>query len=57
MALAGSLSNMLCEMTFHFADTVNTRSKLSVHNVSTFRMLNQIFMEEGVYGLSKGISA
>lgn len=57
MALAGSLSNMIWEVGFHFADTVNIRSKLHTQNVSTYHMLNQIFMEEGVYGLSKGISA
>lgn len=57
MALAGSLSNMFWEITFHFADTVNIRSKLHKQNVNTFHMLNTIFMEEGLYGLSKGISA
>ena len=57
MALAGSLSNMICEVGFHFADTVNIRAKLHTHNVSTSHMLSQIFMEEGLYGLSKGITA
>jgi hypothetical protein len=57
MAMAGSLSNMLCEVGFHFADTVNIRSKLHTQKVSTYRMLTHIFMEEGMYGLSKGISA
>lgn len=57
MALAGSLANMFCEISFHFADTVNIRSKLHKANVNTFHMLNHIYMEEGLYGLSKGISA
>jgi hypothetical protein len=57
MALAGSLSNMACEVCFHFADTINTRSKVHKINVGTYRMLNQIFMEEGMYGLYKGVSA
>lgn len=57
MALAGSLSNMIWEVGFHFADTVNIRSKLHAQNVTTFHMLSHIYREEGIYGLSKGISA
>ena len=48
---------MICDVLFHFADTVNTRSKLSSQHVSTYFMINKIYMEEGIYGLSKGISA
>ena len=57
LALAGSLANMFWDVLFHFADTVNTRSKLNTHHVSTYFMINKIYMEEGLYGLSKGISA
>ena len=57
MAMAGSISNMITEVSFHFADTVNTRSKLNTKNLSAYRMLSQIYTEEGMYGLSKGITA
>ena len=57
MGLAGSLSNMLCEMFFHFADTVNVKAKTHHRPISSYGMALTIFMNEGIYGLSKGISA
>ena len=57
MGLAGSVSLMFCEISFHFVDTVNIRTKASDKNISMLRMLNRIFSKEGIYGLSKGITA
>lgn len=57
MGLAGSLSNVICEMSFHFADTVNVRAKVHHKPVSSYKMALNIFGNEGLYGLSKGISA
>lgn len=57
LAVAGSLSNMLWEIAFHFADTVNIKSKLHTEQISTVNMYKHITKQEGLYGLSKGISA
>jgi hypothetical protein len=57
MGLAGSLANMMCEMGFHFADTVNVRAKTHHLPVSSYHMAMTIFKREGIYGFSKGISA
>ena len=57
MAMAGSLSNTLCECAFHFFDTVNIRAKANTKPISTYHMFSTIVSKEGIYGLSKGISA
>jgi len=57
MGIAGSLTNVVCEILFHFVDTVNIRSKVYKESISTLNMLKQIVSKEGIYGLSKGISA
>lgn len=57
MGMAGSLTNMFCEVLFHFVDTVNIRAKAKTSTISTTNMFKAIVAKEGVYGLSKGISA
>jgi hypothetical protein len=57
MAMAGSISNTFCEVALHFVDTVNIRTKVYEKNVSTYHMFSTIVSKEGIYGLSKGISA
>ena len=57
MGLAGSLSNMICEIMFHYADTVNVKAKTHHRPISSYGMALTIFKNEGLYGLSKGISA
>ena len=57
LALAGSFSTMLWEVGFHFADTVNIKSKLHNEKMSTVKMWKLITKQDGIYGFSKGISA
>jgi hypothetical protein len=39
MGIAGSLSNVIIESSFHFVDTVNVRAKVSEKNVSSMKMV------------------
>jgi len=57
IALAGSLAKMLWEVGFHSIDTINMRSKLHPNKMNTYRMMSEIYTQEGVKGFSKGISA
>lgn len=57
LAIAGSLANLIVESSFHFADTVNVKTKVSEKNTSSINMVKKIFAKEGVYGFSKGFSA
>ncbi|CAI2373878.1 unnamed protein product [Moneuplotes crassus] len=57
IALAGSLSSMICEVLFHLADTVNIRAKLYNEKCSSIKVYKSIMQNEGINGLCKGISA
>jgi len=57
MGVAGSISNMVMESVFHFADTVNIRSKVSDTHESSLRVVKNIYVKEGLYGFGKGFSA
>jgi hypothetical protein len=57
MGMAGSLSYLLMEVTFHFVDTVNTRTKVNQRNITSVDMTKKIYAKEGFAGFSKGISA
>ena len=57
MAFAGSLAHVICDVGFHFADTVNARLKVHSKYKNTYSLLHMIAKEEGIYGISKGISA
>lgn len=57
IALAGSLSSMIWEVIFHFADTVNIQSKLYSEKWSSMNVYKNIIHQEGINGLCKGISA
>ena len=57
MAIAGSIAGLLCETTFHLADTVNVRAKVSEKNHSSFKMVKKIYAKEGIKGFFKGFSA
>lgn len=55
--IAGSLANVLIETAFHFADTVNIRTKASSTNISTSTMISKIYTQDGLKGFGKGFSA
>lgn len=55
--LAGASANMICEMSFHTFDTINTRTKVHHTPISSIIMSTKIWNKEGVYGFAKGISA
>jgi hypothetical protein len=57
MGVAGSLANVLVEAGFHFVDTVNVRLKVSDQNMSSIKMVKNIYVKEGLYGFGKGFSA
>lgn len=57
LGLAGSFSAMICEVAFHFADTVNIRAKVMPENISSMTLMKDIYKNEGISGLSKGISS
>lgn len=57
MGIAGSVSNMIVEVIFHFLDTVNVRTKVSDKNMSSLNMIKNIYRKEGIGGFSKGFSA
>lgn len=57
MGVAGSIANLVVESSFHFADTVNVRAKLSEKSVSSLYIAKKIYSKEGLYGFSKGFSA
>ena len=57
IGIAGSLSNVIVECSFHFADTVNIRTKANETNISTTSMINKIYRKEGIIGFGKGFSA
>ena len=57
MALAGSLASVIWDVGFHFADTVNARLKVHSKYKNTYALLHIIAKEEGIYGITKGISA
>ncbi len=54
---AGASANCICEMSFHFFDTINTRTKVHHSPISSILMITKIWSKEGVYGFAKGISA
>jgi len=56
MAMAGSLATVITDVSFHFVDTVNSRLKVHAKYKNTFHLLKKIVMEEGIYGVTKGIS-
>jgi hypothetical protein len=57
LGLAGSFSAMICEVAFHFADTVNIRAKVMSEQIRSMDLMKNIYKTEGVAGLSKGIPA
>jgi hypothetical protein len=57
MGIAGSLSNVIIESSFHFVDTVNVRAKVSEKNISSMKMVQKIYAKEGLFGFGKGFSA
>lgn len=57
MAIAGSVSNCVMECSFHFADTVNIRSKVHDTNISSFSMVAEVYNKDGLHGFAKGFSA
>jgi hypothetical protein len=51
------LANVIVECTFHFADTVNIRTKANEKNISSTNMMRRIYRKEGILGFGKGFSA
>ncbi len=51
------MANVIVECTFHFADTVNIRTKAHDTHVSSTSMIRKIYRKEGLIGFGKGISA
>lgn len=54
---AGASANVVCELSFHAFDTINTRTKVYHTPISSAMMLLKIWNKEGVYGFARGISA
>ena len=48
---------MIVECSFHFADTVNIRTKAHDTHVSSTSMMRKIYRKEGLVGFGKGFSA
>lgn len=57
IGIAGSLANVVVECGFHFADTVNIRTKANETYISSANMMQKIYRKEGIFGFGKGISA
>ena len=57
MGIAGSIANMMIEVSFHSVDTVNVRAKVSEKQQSTVNVVKKIYMKEGIIGFGRGLSA
>jgi len=57
LGIAGSISNMIVETSFHFIDTLNIRTKASEKSITAGKMMSKIWEKEGIKGFGKGFSA
>ncbi len=57
LGVAGSLSTVLIETSFHFIDTLNIRTKASEKTITAGKMMSRIWEKEGLKGFGKGFSA